>query len=429
MLLGCIADDLTGATDLALMLTRAGMRTVQVMGVPAPGTEFDGVDAVVVALKSRTNPVTEAIDWSLKAADVLLAAGAKQLFFKYCSTFDSTAEGNIGPVAEALLSRVGGDLALVCPAFPVNRRTVYLGNLFVGDLPLAESPMRDHPLTPMRDSNLVRVLSRQTRLKVGLVPHATVDQGAGATRAAFAALAKSGVRFAVVDAVLDRHLVDMGTAAADHRLITGGSGVAMGLPANFVRLGLMQAAPAPTRMTAPKGRAAIIAGSCSEATRGQIATAVKAGIPALRVAAEQVANGKLTADGLVQWALQQPQDAPVLIYSSADPAEIAQVQAAFGRDRAGLMIEELLAAGAYGLMAQGFSRLIVAGGETSGAVVTKLGVTQIEIGPEIDPGVPWTKSVVRSTDGQPVALALKSGNFGAPDFFVKAWDRLTQQPP
>ena len=424
MFLGCIADDLTGGTDLALMLTRAGMRTVQVMGVPAPGTTFPGVDAVVVALKSRTNPVAEAIDWSLKSADVLLAAGAKQLFFKYCSTFDSTDQGNIGPVAEALLAKVGGEIALVCPAFPVNKRTVYLGNLFVGDLPLAESPMKDHPLTPMRDSNLVRVLSRQTKLKVGLVPHATVDQGVEATRVALAVLAKSGVRFAVVDAVLDRHLVDMGTAAADHKLITGGSGVAMGLPANFVRAGLMQAALAPTQMTAPKGRAAIIAGSCSDATRRQIETAIAAGIPARRIVAEQVASGKLTAAALVTWAVQQPASAPVLIYSSADPAEIAKVQAALGRDRAGQMIEDLLANTASGLVAQGFSRLIVAGGETSGAVVTKLGVTQIEIGPEIDPGVPWTKSVTKSTAEQPLVLALKSGNFGAPDFFTKAWDRL-----
>jgi 3-dehydrotetronate 4-kinase len=421
MLLGCIADDLTGATDLALMLTRAGMRTVQVMGVPAPGTKFDGVDAVVVALKSRTNPVAEAVDWSLKTADVLLAAGAKQLFFKYCSTFDSTDQGNIGPVAEALLAKVGGSIALVCPAFPVNKRTVYLGHLFVGDLPLAESPMKDHPLTPMRDSNLVRVLSHQTKLAVGLVPHTAVDQGADAIRSAFDTLANSGVRFAVVDAVLDRHLVDMGTAASTHKLITGGSGVAMGLPGNFVRAGLMKAAPAPTQMSAPPGRSAIIAGSCSEATRGQIAAAIKSGVPALRIDAEKVANGEQRDTDVIAWATKQPASGPVLIYSSAAPADIAKVQAAFGRDQAGQMIEGLLANVASALTAQGFTRMIVAGGETSGAVVTKLGVSQIEIGPEIDPGVPWVKSV----GTQPIVLALKSGNFGAADFFTKAWARLT----
>jgi 3-dehydrotetronate 4-kinase len=421
MLLGCIADDLTGATDLALMLTRAGMRTVQVMGVPAPGTMFDGFDAVVVALKSRTNPVAEAVEWSLKSADVLLAAGAKQLFFKYCSTFDSTDQGNIGPVAEALLARVGGDIALVCPAFPVNKRTVYLGNLFVGDLPLAESPMKDHPLTPMRDSNLVRVMGRQTKLKVGLIPYATVDQGADAIGTLLVTLAKSGTRFAVVDAVLDRHLIDMGTAAAGHRLITGGSGVAMGLPANFVRAGQMHATKAPPQMIAPKGRAVIIAGSCSEATRGQIQAAISAGIPATRIDAASVANGELRETDVVTWALKQPASEPVLIYSSADPAEVAKVQAAFGRERAGEMIEELLATVADQLSKVGFSRMIIAGGETSGAVVTKLGITQIEIGPEIDPGVPWTKSI----GVLPMALALKSGNFGAADFFTKAWARLS----
>jgi 3-dehydrotetronate 4-kinase len=420
MLLGCIADDLTGATDLALMLTRSGMRTVQVMGVPAPGASFGDADAVVVALKSRTNPVAEAIDWSLQAADALLAAGAKQLFFKYCSTFDSTDEGNIGPVAESLLMKVGGDIALVCPAFPVNKRTVYLGHLFAGDLPLAESPMKDHPLTPMRDSNLVRVLQRQTKLKVGLISHATVDQGADAIKSAFSAAAKSGTRFVVVDAVLDRHLIDMGTAAAGHKLITGGSGVAMGLPGNFVRAGLMTAAPAPAQMLAPKGRSLIIAGSCSEATRGQIAAAVNAGVPAMQLDIAALARGEPVVASLVLWAIAQPADNPVLIYSSADPAEVAKVQAMLGRDAAGPRIEAVLSDVALQLTRQGFSRLIIAGGETSGAVVGRLGVSQIEIGPEIDPGVPWTKSAAP----RPLALALKSGNFGAADFFTKAWSKL-----
>ena len=282
MLLGCIADDLTGATDLALMLTRAGMRTVQIMQVPDAGSRLDGFDAVVVALKTRTCPVQEAVELSLKSADALLALGAKQLFFKYCSTFNSTDQGNIGPVAEALLAQVKGELALACPAFPTNKRTVYMGNLFVGDVPLAESPMKDHPLTPMRDSNLVRVLQRQTKLKVGLVPFAVVDKGASAIAEAFAAARQRGESFVVVDAITDKHLVDMGTAAADMALITGGSGVALGLPANFIRKGLMRATAPPTQLEAPKGRAAIIAGSCSEATRGQVAAAKAAGIASLR---------------------------------------------------------------------------------------------------------------------------------------------------
>ena len=420
MLLGCIADDLTGATDLALMLTRNGMRTVQVMGVPTADMTLDGVDAVVVALKSRTNPAEEAVRWSLESADALLARGARQLFFKYCSTFDSTDQGNIGPVAEALLEKVKGEIALVCPAFPANKRTVYLGNLFAGDVPLHESPMKDHPLTPMRDSNLVRVLQRQTKLKVGLVPYATVDRGADAIRAALAEAAREGTRFAVVDAISDRHLVEMGAAAADHALITGGSGVAMGLPENFARKGLLTKTEPGGRMMAAKGRALIIAGCCSEATRGQVRAAEAAGIPALKVDPLAIAQGKLAADDLVAWALKQPADGPVLIYSSDNPDTVRAVQAELGRENAGALVERELASAAKTLVDKGFTRLVVAGGETSGAVVGALGVAAIEIGPEIDPGVPWT----RSMDGRDLVLALKSGNFGAPDFFLKAWNLL-----
>lgn len=420
MLLGCIADDLTGATDLALMLTRAGMRTVQVMQVPDADSKLEGFDAVVVALKTRTCPVKEAVDLSLKSAEALLVLGAKQLFFKYCSTFNSTDRGNIGPVADALLDRLGADLALVCPAFPTNKRTVYMGNLFVGDVPLAESPMKDHPLTPMRDSNLARVLQRQTKLKVGLVPFAVVDKGAAAVSAAFAAATAKGERFVVVDAITDQHLIDMGTAASDMRLITGGSGVALGLPANFIRAGMMKASEAPKHLKAPKGRAIIIAGSCSEATRGQVAAAKAAGIPAFEVDPSAIRKGSLAGGEIAAWAQKQPAGKPALIYSSADPDTVRKVQDAFGRDAAGIMIEQTFAAAAQSLVKMGFTRMIVAGGETSGAVVNGLGVTALEIGPEIDPGVPWTRSI----GGTELALALKSGNFGAPDFFLKAWDRL-----
>jgi 3-dehydrotetronate 4-kinase len=418
LLLGCIADDLTGATDLALMLTRGGMRTVQVMGVPDETTLLDGMDAVVVALKSRTNPVDEAVAWSLASADALIAAGARQLFFKYCSTFDSTDRGNIGPVAEALLAKVKGEIALACPAFPANRRTVYLGHLFVGDVPLHESPMKDHPLTPMRDSNLVRVLQRQTSRKVGLVPFSAVDAGADAIRGVLDGLMREDARFAIVDAISDRHLIAMGTAAADHPLITGGSGIAMGLPANFVRKGLLKTTDRQQRLAGAKGRAVILAGSCSEATRGQVRAAQAAGLPSLRIDPLLVAAGNLSPDDVVSWALKQPADRPVLIYSSDDPASVRAVQAELGREEAGAVVERALAAAAKAMSEKGFSRFIVAGGETSGAVVTALAVKAIEIGPEIDPGVPWTKSL----DQRGLLLALKSGNFGAPDFFLKAWD-------
>jgi uncharacterized protein YgbK (DUF1537 family) len=421
MLLGCIADDLTGATDLALMLTRAGMKTVQVMQVPDKSADFSGYDAVVVALKTRTCPVGEAVSLSLAAADALLAGGAQQLFFKYCSTFDSTDDGNIGPVAEALLNRLGTRQAIVCPAFPTNKRTVYQGNLFVGDVPLAESPMKDHPLTPMRDSDLVRVLRRQTKLKVGLVPFSVVDAGPDAVKKAMAEADQRNERFLVLDAITDRHLVDMGTAAAGMKLITGGSGVALGLPANFVRAGLMKAAEAPTTMRAPQGRALILAGSCSVATRGQVKAAIDAGLPALRLDPLTLASGEMTAARIMSWVKDQRGDRPPLVYSSADPDAVAAAQSKLGRDKAGAIVEEALATAAVGLAGAGFTRLIVAGGETSGAVVNGLGVTALEIGPEIDPGVPWTRAI----GGRDMVLALKSGNFGAPDFFLKAWEKLS----
>lgn len=419
MLLGCIADDLTGATDLALMLTRAGMRTVQVMDVPGPSDRLDGFDAVVVALKTRTCPVKEAVEVSLRSADALLALGAKQLFFKYCSTFDSTDEGNIGPVAEALLAKLGGGLAIACPAFPANKRSVYLGNLFVGDQPLAESPMKDHPLTPMRDSNLVRVLQRQTKLKVGLVPFSVVDQGAEAIRMAYAAAEKAGQGLVILDAILDRHLVAMGEAAADHKLITGGSGVALGLPGNFVRQGLMKATKPSDRMTAPKGRGAILAGSCSVATRSQVKAAIEAGLPTMKLDPAAIAAGNLDAARVAEWIVNQPVAKPPLVYSSDDPDAVRAVQEKHGRLEAGEMIERLLAGVAQRLEKAGFTRLIVAGGETSGAVVNGLKIGALEIGPEIDPGVPWCRAV-----GRDLVVALKSGNFGAPDFFLKAWERL-----
>ncbi|HRD77768.1 MAG TPA: four-carbon acid sugar kinase family protein [Hyphomicrobiaceae bacterium] len=422
MLLGCIADDLTGATDLALMLTRAGMRTLQIMDVPGPATPLEGYDAVVVALKTRTCPVEEAVRLSLASADALLARGARQLFFKYCSTFDSTDRGNIGPVADALLERVGGDLAIACPAFPTNKRTVYLGNLFVGEVPLAESPMKDHPLTPMRDSSLVRVLQRQTRGKVGLVPFSVVEKGPRAIADAFSAARSRGERYVIVDAITDKHLVDMGAAAAKMALITGGSGVALGLPANFIAAGLMTSKSAPTTMKAPAGRALIVAGSCSEATRGQVKAAKAAGIPAFEVDPLGLHEGRTMCADIVRWAKSQPADRPVLVYSSADPASVKSVQEKLGREAAGALVERELATVARALVGDGFSRIVVAGGETSGAVVNGLGVTALEIGPEIDPGVPWTTSRGSSV---PLALALKSGNFGGPEFFTSAWAKLS----
>ncbi|WP_438754179.1 3-oxo-tetronate kinase [Pararhizobium sp. O133] len=419
MLLGAIADDLTGATDLALTLAREGMKTVQVVGVPEKGFDFGDAEAVVIALKSRTIPADAAIELSLAAARCLKANGADQLLFKYCSTFDSTDEGNIGPVTDALLELLDVPLTLACPAFPANGRTLYRGHLFVGDLLLSDSPMKDHPLTPMRDANLVRVLQRQSKNKVGLVSHDAVDVGSNAIGKAFEKAEEAGERIVIVDAVTDEHLRAIGRAAAGFRLITGGSGIALGLPENFRRTGELSGLGT-EGFSAPNGPAVMLAGSCSAATRRQIAAATAAGVPVLKVDPLDIAEGRTKADDVATWVRASGAKIP-LVYSSDDPAEVKKAQDALGRDRAGEVVEHLLAGVATGLRKDGYNRFLVAGGETSGAVVNALGVQALRIGPEIDPGVPWTHSI---GDEKPVALALKSGNFGADDFFLKAWSVL-----
>ncbi|NBQ74865.1 MAG: four-carbon acid sugar kinase family protein [Acetobacteraceae bacterium] len=415
LLLGCIADDFTGATDLANTLVKGGMTAVQVIGVPTG--PLPEADAIIIALKSRTAPVGEAVAQSLAACEALLDAGAKQIFWKYCSTFDSTDQGNIGPVADALLKRLGSGFALACPAFPTNGRTIYLGHLFVGNALLNESGMENHPLTPMTDANLVRVLGRQTDGAVGLVPFNTVEQGAAATRQAMMRLAEQGRRYAIVDAVTDQHLLAIGEAAAQHALITGGSGVAMGLPENFRRAGLLPARGNAASLPPMQGMAAVVAGSCSRATLGQIGLA-RDHVPVLELDALATPDAAaLTAQALEWVAGKLAADRPVVIAASAPPEKVAALQAKLGRDAAGALIETAMAAIAEGLVAQGVGRLVVAGGETSGAVVQRLGVTALRIGPEIDPGVPWTFAEPRG-----LHVALKSGNFGARDFFLKAFD-------
>lgn len=421
VLLGAIADDFTGATDLANTLVKEGMRVVQAIGVPGDDFDVGGVDAVVVALKSRTNPAGEAVEHSLAALTWLRARGMRQAFFKYCSTFDSTDEGNIGPVADALLEALGGAFTIACPAFPTNGRSVYKGHLFVGDLLLSESSMKDHPLTPMGDANLVRVMGRQTPHRVGLVSHETVARGSDSTRAAFDSLRAAGIRHGIVDAIDDTDLRIIGEAAAELALVTGGSGIALGLPDNFRRQGLLASGTRPALPTA-RGRAAVLAGSCSVATRGQLAH-VSGKWPTFTIDPMRLAEGVDVAAEALEWVLDQRSDCPVVVYSSADPEVVGEAQAKLGREEAGAMVEGAMAAVARGMVADGVDRLVVAGGETSGAVVSALGVEALRIGPEIDPGVPWCEAVQE----QPLALALKSGNFGGEDFFETAFGMLNEE--
>lgn len=415
ILLGCVADDFTGATDLANTLVKAHMRTVQLLGVPRPGLKVPAADCIIVALKSRSNPANEAVTMSLAALDWLRQQGAKQFYFKYCSTFDSTDKGNIGPVADAMLDAIDADFTVFNPAFPTNRRTVYKGYLLVGDELLSESGMRHHPLTPMTDPSLVRVLQRQTRHKVGLVPYATIVNGAAAIRDAFEKLRQQGIRHAILDSITDEHLVTLGEACADLKLVTGGSGMAMGLPANFVRKGQMKSGQH-SQLPKISGPTAVLAGSCSVATQEQVAL-MKQDHEFFELEPMAIASGRDLAQEALNWAASRLSEKPILIYSTATPEQVKAVQDRLGREHAGALVEETLGKIARGLVAGGVRRLVVAGGETSGAVVGALGVEGLAIGPEIDPGVPWTFSI-----GEPaLALALKSGNFGTADFFTKAF--------
>ncbi|HEY3911781.1 MAG TPA: 3-oxo-tetronate kinase [Stellaceae bacterium] len=424
VLLGAIADDFTGATDLCNTLVRRGMRSVQLIGVPGPAAPIPDAEAVVVALKTRTVPAAEAIDKSLAALAWLQRAGARQILFKYCSTFDSTDAGNIGPVAEALMQALGTDFTLFCPAFPEAGRTIYKGYLFVGDVLLSESGMRDHPLTPMRDPSLVRVLQRQTRFRVGLVAQAAVARGAAAIRDNFASLHQDGFAHAIVDAIEDRDLEAIGEAAADFPLITGGSGIALGLPGNFRRRGLLGDNTAADTLPPISGAAAVLSGSCSGATLAQVAH-MEERAPAFTIDPIAAAEGADTAQQALAWATPKLGDKPVLISATAPPDRVAEVQQRLGREQAGALVERILADIARGLVAAGVRRLVVAGGETAGAVVQALGVEGLRIGRQIDPGVPWTVSLPGRSGEPPLALALKSGNFGAPDFFLRAFSVLS----
>jgi 3-dehydrotetronate 4-kinase len=417
VLLGCIADDFTGATDLANMLVRGGMRTIQLIGVPtAPPAE--DVDAMVVALKSRTIPASDAVTQSLAALGWLKQAGCRQIYFKYCSTFDSTPSGNIGPVTDALMNALDTDFTIVCPAFPENGRTICRGYLFVGDVLLSESGMKDHPLTPMTDANLVRVLQAQTTRKVGLIRYDVLARGPTALRDAIAELQRGGTGIAVVDALAESDLHCIAEACTDLPLVTAGSGVGLGIAEHHRRSGRLSHAATAAALPRVAGHAAVLSGSCSEATNGQVAHWQQSR-PGFRIDALKLAAGQpVVADALEWTQARLPQ--PVLIYATSTPQEVKAVQRELGTERAGALVEAALAQIADGIIGMGVRRLVVAGGETAGAVVGALGIRALRIGPQIDPGVPWTESL----DPEPIALALKSGNFGSPDFFTKALAQL-----
>jgi uncharacterized protein YgbK (DUF1537 family) len=413
--LGAIADDVTGASDLCSALAGAGLRTVMTLG-PSPVPAWPEADALVVALKSRTAPVSNAVDMSLDALSSLLDLGAEQIYFKYCSTFDSTRNGNIGPVADALSQALGVKVTVVCPAYPANGRTLYQGHLFVDDRLLSESAMAFHPLTPMTDPDIVRHLSAQTPHPVALVPHQLVRRGPEAVRQVLDALGRAVTSYAVTDAIDEEDLDTIARACAGSRLVTGGSALAKSLAAHLPAGGGGREAPsAPRPEVARGGPAVVLAGSCSAATLGQVER-MKAQHPALELDVLEAASRPSYVTDIADEAAALMASGPVLVYTTAGPERVRYVQAKLGADWAAEAAEQCLAQVARRLVDLGAQRVIVAGGETSAAVLESIGPRALLTGPEIAPGVPW----MVSTDGSPLAFALKSGNFGGPAFFLEA---------
>lgn len=410
MILGAIADDVTGATDLASLINRAGRAALLSFGIPRKS--LPPADALIIATKSRMAPVRDAKAIALEAARYLTGAGAAQIYFKYCSTFDSTETGNIGPVTEALQAELGVDVTLACPSYPAYARTVYQGHLFVGAEPLAESPMRHHPLTPMTDSNLVRFLGKQCGGRIGLVPLQTVEDGEAAVRALVARRKEHGESILIADAILDRHVATLAAAAAGLGLVTGGAALGGALTAQQPS----RLAGARTMTPPREGATALLSGSCSAATLMQVKNAIEIVPSRLLDPIRLLGEGAAEIAAATDWALDQARHGDFLIYSTTDSARIQHVQAHLGADKAGALVEDAFGDIAAALAKAGLRRFVVAGGETSGAVIRALGIRTLSFGDELDPGVPWTYSI----DPEGYTFALKSGNFGGPDFFRRA---------
>lgn len=418
VLLGCIADDFTGATDLASFLVKSGMRTVQLIGVPSVAVDLSKADAVVIALKSRTMPSDVAVAQSLEALEWLKKQQCEQYYFKYCSTFDSTENGNIGPVTDALLDNLNEEFTIICPSLPVNGRTVYKGHLFVNDSLLNESGMQNHPLTPMTDANLMRVMASQASGKVGLVPFETISEGAESIKQAFNELAKAH-RYAVVDTVSNDDLYSIGAASANLKLLTGGSGLSVGLAKNFENKGLFQIRTNSAELSKVKGEAVVLSGSCSVMTQKQVAR-FQQNFQSKKILPLDIASGKSTLNDFLTWFDDNRNAGTVMFYATDTPENIKRVQAELGVERASEIVENFMAELVSTLEKKGVTKFIVAGGETSGAVVKALNPSMLKIGSSIAPGVPLTEIAGDS----PKLVALKSGNFGDECFFEKALEMM-----
>ena len=416
--LGCIADDFTGATDLASMLARSGVNVSLRIGVPL-STPENTAEIEVIALKTRSISASKAIEESLSALKWLKEAGAKKYFFKYCSTFDSTAEGNIGPVSEALMNELKVDQTIYCPAFPENGRSIYMGNLFVGQKLLSESSMKDHPLTPMNDSNLMRLLSAQVSRRVGLADRIVVNNGVNSLKEKLISLKENDVPHVIVDAVADTDLDTIASACQDMDYITGGSALAMPLAEFYKASGKISANDNSFMNKKLNTGSIILSGSCSEMTIIQVKNFIQRGAAAFQLDPIDLAENGVKK--VLDWLSSQDFTKNIIIYATSDPDTVKKVQAELGVDMAGKIVEQGLSECAIAARELGIKNFIIAGGETSGAITKALNIRQLDIGIEIAPGVPWTFSGKRNNQ---IALSLKSGNFGSEEFFTEALSKL-----
>lgn len=422
VLLGCIADDLTGASDLAMILANEGMRVIQVVGVPENDFSYHDADAVVIALKSRSIDPVLAVQQALQCYDSFQQAGVKQVFFKYCSTFDSNEKGNIGPVIDALMREMSSNVTIVCPAFPQNKRTVYKGHLFVGSQLLSNSPMRDHPLTPMTASNLKQLLLPQSHTKIANIYVEDIEKGYQNLKSVMLDSVDEPTIY-VMDALNEAHLRIIGKVCDELSLITGGSAVAMGLADNYRARGWLSPHQQSIDFQVPEGGSVILAGSCSQVTLAQI-DFIKRSIPSYQLNVFDMVEKNNIVDEALAWASENlSKQQPVLFYASDTPEAVKQIQNYYTELNIGALIERVLADIAQKLQQKGVNKFVVAGGETSGAVIKSLNIQMLELGPSIDPGVPWMKSIGTAP---PMIVALKSGNFGSPDFFSKALFQLKE---
>ena len=422
MKLGIIGDDFTGSSDIANNLKKSGMQVSMYAGVPnllPEETKKEQTDAAVIALKTRTAPIEDAIRESLEALSWLKDCGCEQFIFKYCSTFDSTKEGNIGPVTDAIMEKLNTDFTIACPSFPDAGRTVYFGHMFVNGKPLNESGMENHPLTPMTDHNLVRWLGYQTKNNVGLVDSQTISEGENSVKDKRENLKKNGYKYAIIDTIKNDDFDIICNAVKNLPLLTGGSGIALGLPKIYKDRGLLSASN--FQIPENNSNAIILSGSCSITTINQI-NIYKENNPSFYISPDEVINDKDLIEKVLSWIKDNETQSP-LVYSSSDIKSVSEKQKQYGQELLANKFEKFFELLSKKLVKDNFGTFISAGGETSGAVIKGLGIQELKIGKEISHGVPalWSPE---SNGNKPVSVTLKSGNFGQDDFFTRALKAL-----